>query len=114
MSARPGLTQQTPARPGLPTAPTARGDFAVVGPGHGWILSDETWPGGREQLDHGERSYGHARHTVLGPLGIPLGRGTVGHCAQAGTTIVTILAGPLNYMGANPQIHKCQAPQPSR
>jgi membrane protein YdbS with pleckstrin-like domain len=31
-------------------------------------------------------------------------------CATVGTTIVTVLAGPLNYVGVNPQI---QCPQPS-
>jgi membrane protein YdbS with pleckstrin-like domain len=31
-------------------------------------------------------------------------------CATVGTTIVTVLAGPLNYVGANPHI---QCPQPS-
>lgn len=36
------------------------------------------------------------------------------NCAKVGTTIVTILAGPLNYLGANPQIHNCQTPQPSK
>jgi hypothetical protein len=34
-------------------------------------------------------------------------------CAHAGTAIVTILAGPLNYVGANPKIH-CSVPQPSK
>jgi hypothetical protein len=34
-------------------------------------------------------------------------------CAKVGTTLVTIIAGPLNYIGANPKID-CQAPQPSR
>jgi hypothetical protein len=33
-------------------------------------------------------------------------------CAKAGTIAVTVLAGPLNYTGANPKI-KCQLPQPS-
>jgi hypothetical protein len=33
-------------------------------------------------------------------------------CAKAGTIAVTVLAGPLNYVGANPKI-KCHAPQPS-
>jgi hypothetical protein len=32
-------------------------------------------------------------------------------CAGAGTIAVTILAGPLNYVGANPKV-KC--PQPSK
>jgi hypothetical protein len=34
-------------------------------------------------------------------------------CAKAGTTLVTIVAGPLNYVGANPKID-CSVPQPSR
>jgi hypothetical protein len=35
------------------------------------------------------------------------------HCSGAGTIAVTILAGPLNYAGANPKI-SCHVPQPSR
>jgi hypothetical protein len=38
--------------------------------------------------------------------------GSSANCAKAGTITVTILAGPLNYFGANPKI-KCQLPQPS-
>jgi hypothetical protein len=34
-------------------------------------------------------------------------------CAKAGTIVVTILAGPLNYTGANPKV-KCALPQPSK
>jgi hypothetical protein len=34
-------------------------------------------------------------------------------CAKAGTIIVTILAGPLNYVGANPKV-ACHVPQPSK
>jgi hypothetical protein len=34
-------------------------------------------------------------------------------CAKAGTITVTILAGPLNYVGANPKID-CHTPQPSK
>jgi hypothetical protein len=34
-------------------------------------------------------------------------------CAKAGTIAVTILAGPLNYAGANPKVH-CTTPQPSK
>lgn len=34
-------------------------------------------------------------------------------CAKMGTTVVTVLAGPLNYAGANPKI-KCDLPEPSR
>ena len=33
-------------------------------------------------------------------------------CAKASSTAVTIVAGPLNYVGANPKI-KCKTPQPS-
>jgi hypothetical protein len=35
------------------------------------------------------------------------------NCAKAGTIIVTILAGPLNYVGANPKV-SCHLPQPSK
>ncbi len=34
------------------------------------------------------------------------------NCAKFSTTAVTIIAGPLNYVGANPKI-KCDVPQPS-
>jgi len=33
-------------------------------------------------------------------------------CAKAGTIAVTVIAGPLNYIGVNPKI-KCPAPKPS-
>ena len=41
--------------------------------------------------------------------------GPVGSCTKAGTIAVTILAGPLNYMGANPKVN-CTAtvPRPSK
>jgi hypothetical protein len=35
------------------------------------------------------------------------------NCAQASTTVVAIIAGPLNYMGLNPKVH-CDLPQPSK
>jgi hypothetical protein len=35
------------------------------------------------------------------------------NCAKAGTIAVTIVAGPLNYIGANPKVD-CKAPQPSK
>jgi hypothetical protein len=35
------------------------------------------------------------------------------NCASAGTIILTIAAGPLNYIGANPKV-KCNVPQPSK
>jgi hypothetical protein len=34
-------------------------------------------------------------------------------CARAGTILVTIVAGPLNYVGVNPKIH-CTVPRPSK
>lgn len=34
-------------------------------------------------------------------------------CATTGTTVVTVIAGPLNYLGANPKV-KCHALQPSK
>ena len=37
---------------------------------------------------------------------------TMGNCSKASTAAVTILAGPLNYLGVNPRIH-CTVPQPS-
>jgi hypothetical protein len=38
--------------------------------------------------------------------------GSQSTCAHAGTIAVTILAGPLNYVGVNPKI-TCHLPQPS-
>ena len=38
--------------------------------------------------------------------------GAMGNCSKTSTTALTILAGPLNYLGVNPRIH-CTAPQPS-
>jgi hypothetical protein len=35
------------------------------------------------------------------------------NCAKAGNTVVTIIAGPLNYIGVNPKV-TCSTPQPSR
>jgi hypothetical protein len=35
------------------------------------------------------------------------------NCARAGTIAVTVVAGPLNYVGANPKV-SCKPPQPSR
>jgi hypothetical protein len=35
------------------------------------------------------------------------------NCAKAGTIAVTVLAGPLNYFGANPKV-TCQLPKPSK
>lgn len=37
---------------------------------------------------------------------------SIGNCSRAGTIAVTVLAGPLNYAGVNPDIN-CTVPQPS-
>ena len=34
------------------------------------------------------------------------------NCAKVGTIAVTVVAGPLNYLGANPKV-KCKTSQPS-
>ena len=39
--------------------------------------------------------------------------GTIGSCTKATTIIVTILAGPLNYVGVNPKVD-CKVPEPSK
>ncbi len=36
-----------------------------------------------------------------------------GSCASVGTTVITVLAGPLNYLGVNPKIDDCELPPPS-
>jgi hypothetical protein len=35
------------------------------------------------------------------------------NCAQISTVLLTIAAGPLNYVGLNPKVN-CELPQPSR
>ena len=39
--------------------------------------------------------------------------GSSTNCAKAGTIAATIVAGPLNYLGANPKV-TCKLPQPSK
>jgi hypothetical protein len=39
--------------------------------------------------------------------------GSAANCAKASTIAVTIIAGPLNYIGVNPKI-SCHVPQPSK
>jgi hypothetical protein len=34
-------------------------------------------------------------------------------CAKTSDTIITIIAGPLNYIGINPKVH-CNPPKPSK
>ncbi|HLH59961.1 MAG TPA: hypothetical protein VKV33_12510 [Streptosporangiaceae bacterium] len=38
--------------------------------------------------------------------------GSVGNCTKASTIAVTMVAGPLNYVGVNPRLN-CTAPRPS-
>ena len=35
-------------------------------------------------------------------------------CAKAGTVVVTVVAGPLNYLGVNPKVRDCKLPEPSQ
>lgn len=39
--------------------------------------------------------------------------GDTANCAKIGTIAVTVVAGPLNYLGANPKI-TCTTPRPSK
>jgi hypothetical protein len=39
--------------------------------------------------------------------------GSIGSCTKVGTIVVTILAGPLNYLGVNPKVD-CSVPKPSK
>jgi hypothetical protein len=41
-------------------------------------------------------------------------KGSDTSCAKTGTVIVTVIAGPLNYVGANPKVKDCNVPQPSK
>lgn len=36
------------------------------------------------------------------------------NCAKAGTIAITVVAGPLNYVGVNPKVKDCTVPQPSK
>ncbi len=35
------------------------------------------------------------------------------NCASSATTAVTVIAGPLNYVGVNPKVAGCNLPHPS-
>ncbi|MGB7235473.1 MAG: hypothetical protein WBD41_05750 [Rhodococcus sp. (in: high G+C Gram-positive bacteria)] len=35
------------------------------------------------------------------------------NCAGVGTIALTVVAGPLNYAGVNPEVTDCELPQPS-
>lgn len=36
------------------------------------------------------------------------------NCAKAGTVALTVVAGPLNYVGVNPKVDDCNVPEPSQ
>ena len=36
------------------------------------------------------------------------------NCKQASDTVLTVLAGPLNYLGVNPKVKCVRVPQPSK
>lgn len=40
--------------------------------------------------------------------------GNDANCAKVSTIGVTIMAGPLNYVGVNPKVNHCVTPQPSK
>jgi hypothetical protein len=40
-------------------------------------------------------------------------RGDDASCAKVTTIAVTVVAGPLNYVGLNPKVEDCEAPKPS-
>jgi len=40
--------------------------------------------------------------------------GSASSCAKATTIAVTVVAGPLNYLGVNPKVKNCHIPTPSR
>jgi hypothetical protein len=35
------------------------------------------------------------------------------NCAEVSTIAVTVVAGPLNYVGVNPKVKDCEVPEPS-
>ena len=41
------------------------------------------------------------------------GDGREVNCKTTGDTVLTVVAGPLNYVGVNPKV-KCKVPQPSK
>ena len=41
------------------------------------------------------------------------GDGRAVSCRTTGDTVLTVVAGPLNYLGVNPKV-KCRVPQPSK
>ncbi|GHJ59380.1 hypothetical protein NOK12_18980 [Nocardioides sp. OK12] len=101
-----------------PSDPTGRSSPArAVRPGPG----DENLPGSAAGAKGGTTMRGILGAIVVIWLVIGVAaavqRGYFGDdqevsCATAGTTAVTVLAGPLNYVGANPKVD-CEVPEPS-
>ncbi|MGZ5378453.1 MAG: hypothetical protein ACXWD3_00175 [Mycobacterium sp.] len=40
-------------------------------------------------------------------------KGGEANCGTAGSIALTVVAGPLNYVGVNPKVTDCNVPQPS-
>jgi hypothetical protein len=40
--------------------------------------------------------------------------GNDANCAKTSTVLVTVIAGPLNYVGVNPKVKHCKVPEPSK
>jgi hypothetical protein len=84
------------------------------------------WRGGPSDLDGPGRGVGFSILPLILLIWLIIGAIAAGqrgyytdaaeNCANAGTTIVTIVAGPLNYMGVNPKVENCNPnlPQPSQ
>lgn len=36
------------------------------------------------------------------------------NCAELGTVVVAVIAGPLNYVGVNPKVKQCNPPEPTK
>ena len=51
---------------------------------------------------------------AAGQRGYFSGDGSEKDCATAGSTVVTVIAGPLNYVGVNPKVTCEPPPQPSQ
>jgi hypothetical protein len=41
-------------------------------------------------------------------------KGNDASCAKTGTILVTVIAGPLNYVWVNPKVKDCNVPEPSK
>jgi hypothetical protein len=68
---------------------------------------------GRADEDWRRGGCGVVGHWVLAAGQRGYYHGSSESCAKASTIAVTIIAGPLNYVGVNPKI-RCKVPQPSK